>query len=548
MTDPDVIQEQKPEVFSDILKKANVGLLLYDGRKRLLYANQFMYELTGYTPSEILENDFFALVLDSSEEVETYREKLDLTGREPPYDFDLAIQKKGGEKIDLNITTSLFENEVDPYLLLIVQNITNRKAFERVIVSSFDKFIQTTIELDTALKKIRDQSRVLENYKDKIQNELMIASSVQRAIIPQQFPSTDSLDIYGVSLPCSELGGDYLDIFRLERNRLGILLADVSGHGVHAALISAMAKVYFVNYSRLYNDPAHVLARVNADLGKIFKGTGFYLSAVYSVLDLDTMHIRTATAGHENPLCYMGQSGEMVRIGNLDGGAILGSLGPSEVYYKSATNQLEIGSTVVYYTDGIPEARNKRNEFFGDDRLENFLKENYYLSAQEFADKILEDTDRFYEGAEPNDDRTLIVLHVTKMPTITAAKDRMDYIREHFNTGQGLLDRSKYKDAIEEFEKILNLDPESFRAHHFLGRALSGLKRFEEAEDHFRQVVELNPDYYQGYYQLGIVLYNQGKFRHAHRVWTTLRQKAGEFKKVNDYLEMVDARLNGNGD
>ncbi|MEQ9364679.1 MAG: SpoIIE family protein phosphatase [Leptospirales bacterium] len=568
MSEAGPLPEQDEEAFSDILKRANVGLLLLAGENlsnRVLYANAFMEGLTGYGPGELQERGFFELVTDGDAgAIQEYYNKIKIATREPPHDFDIAIKRKNGDKIDLNVTTSLMEtSDQEPYILLIVQNITNRKAFERVIVSSFDKFIQTTIELDAALKKIREQSKALANYKEKIQNELMIASSVQRAMIPQTFPANELVDIWGESLPCSELGGDYLDIFQLDRNRLGILLADVSGHGVHAALISAMAKVYFVNYSRHYGDPAHVLARVNSDLEKIFRGTGFYLSAVYSVLDLDTMIMRTATAGHENPLCYfqdepgrisplepadLPQSHyadgprELLRIGNLEGGAILGSLSPGEVHYSSLTNQLRAGSTIVYYTDGIPEARNAENEFYGDDRLHNFIRKNHYLSAQEFTQKLFRETDAFYQGAEPNDDRTLIVLQILKSPQVAVPAMGKEQIREYFNAGQGLLDRGQFEEAIVEFHRIIEIDPDSFRAHHFIGRALSGLQRFEEAEEYFQKTIVLNPEYLQGFYQLGIVVYNQGEYEQALRIWKILYKKTGEYKKLAQFIEMAENR------
>ena len=576
MIDPGDAPDPNPndEAFSDILKKANVGLLLYTGQdhgNRILYANAFMEGLIGYTPNQIVSRGFFELITGNDEEqVQDLRNKVRLATNEPPHDFDVSATRKNGEKIDLNITTSLMETpEGEPYTLLIVQNITNRKAFERVIVSSFDKFIQTTIELDAALKKIREQSKALENYKEKIQNELMIASSVQRAMIPHTFPASDTIDIWGVSVPCSELGGDYLDIFQLERNRLGILLADVSGHGVHAALISAMAKVYFVNYSRMYNDPAHVLARVNSDLTKIFRGTGFYLSAVYSILDLETMAIRTATAGHENPICYLPDNPDaepmaveearieeadhagngsaklansLMRLGNLEGGAILGSLAPGEIHYNSQLNQLREGCTIVYYTDGIPEARNTKNEFYGEDRLYQFIRANHFLSAREFTEKLLKDTDEFYHGAEPNDDRTLIVLQILKAPEKVREVPGREQIREFFNTGQALFDRGRYQEAILQFQRILEIDRESFRAHHFIGRSLSGLRRYEEAEEHFQKTIELNPEFLAAFYQLGIVVYNQGEFEQALRIWRILYKKTGEYKKLSQFIEMAQER------
>lgn len=539
MRETDVVDEERKQDFTQIFHRANVGFLLYNAQGVVIYANHFLESLSGYGPSELVGGGFFELVL-KPEAAQTQLQKVLGVFKEAVPEFDLTIKRRSGENIDINISVTLFETEVGPHALLVLQNISNRKAFERVIESSFDKFIQTTIELDAALKKIKEQSKKLAEYKSKIQNELTIAGSVQQAIIPQSFPSNEWVEIWGISNPCSELGGDYLDVFQLDRNRLGLLIADVSGHGVHAALITAMAKVYFGSYARLYNDPAHVLARVNADLEKIFRGTGFYMSAVYSVLDLDRLTIRTATAGHENPLCYDPLTHQLTPIGNLEGGAILGSLEPGEVRFVSETNQLTEGCTLVYFTDGIPEARGPENEFFGEERLHTYIKQNHYLASREFVQGLLAATDSFYRGAEPNDDRTLLVLQVLKSPAGTSSRNE---IRELFNAGQGLLDRQRHADAIQVFEKILAIDPQSFRAHYFIGRAYLHLKDFPRSESHLRTVTELNPEYYQGFYQLGIVLYNQGKFQEAREIWRLLKDKAGDYKKLNFYLTLAEDRL-----
>lgn len=526
--------------YSSIFQKANVGLLLLNREGQVLYANAFCREISGYEPDELRGTGFFELVIPDAGKAQAQREKVLGVFEESVPEFDLTVRRRSGESMDVNIAVTLFDTGADKHALLTIQNITNRKAFERVIESSFDKFIQTTVELDAAFKKIQEQSKALAEYKEKIQGELELAGSVQRSIIPQTFPASELYDIWGISVPSSELGGDYLDVFQLERGRLGILISDVSGHGVHAALITAMAKVYFVSYTRQYNDPAHVLARVNADLEKIFRGTGFYMSAVYSILDLERMSITTATAGHENPLCYNPATKQITRIGNMEGGAIIGSLDPEWVRFESATNQLTEGCLLLYFTDGITEARGPGSEFYGDERLYEYIRRNHYLSAREFTEGLIEATTNFYGGGEANDDRTLVTLQILRAPTPAKGKEE---IRDLFTAGQTLLDRSRYREAIEAFQKIVAMDPESFRAHYFLGRARLMLKEFEEAEGHFREVIGLNPDYYQGHYQLGIALFNRGRYREAWNAWKLLKDKAGNYKKVNHYLQVAEARI-----
>ncbi len=524
-------------IYESIFRNASVGILLYSREEGVVFANDIMAQITGYAVHDLTGNRFFELTIPDEQFRATFLEKLSRAVEEP-LDFDLAILKKSGEKMDLSLSSSYFYMEGASYILLVLQNITQRKAFEKVIESSFDKFIQVTIDLDEAMKKIQDQQSILEKYKLKMENELRVAHAVQNAIVPVDFPSNEYVDIWGVCLPSSEVGGDFIDVFDMGDYRLGIVCTDVSGHGVPSALITTMVKAYFTQYTREYEDPAVVMEKLNRELIRMFQNSGFYLTACYSVIDLKTMQVITAVAGHPNPYRHNPRTGEVSLIGNLSGGVIVGCLPPEVTSFVSATNQLEEGDTLLYYTDGIYEARagDDDNEFYGEDRLSAFLSKHHQAHPREIVDNLIKDVDAYFKGFPPNDDRSLIAVRVKKKAVGEARE-----IQELFNRGQEFYDTGRYEDAREAFSRIVKTLPGSLRAHFFLGLVHGKMRTYDEAEKSFLQVVEINPDYHKARYYLGAVYYNQRKYEEAQRVWHDLRGRVGigAYRHLNKFLEKV---------
>ena len=518
-----------------------MGILLYSVEEGVVFANDIMEQVTGYSVAELIGDRFFELTIPDEKFRTTFTDKLHRAVEEP-LDFDLSILKKSGEKMDLSLSSSFFFMDGNSYILLVLQNITQRKAFEKVIETSFDKFIQTTIDLDEAMKKIQEQQAILESYKDKMQGELKVAHAVQNAIVPEDFPSNEYVDVWGVCLPSAEVGGDFIDVFDMGDYRLGIVCTDVSGHGVPSALITTMVKAYFTQYARDNEDPAVVMEKLNRELIRMFQNSGFYLTACYSILDLKSMQVRTAVAGHPNPYRHNPRTGEVSLIGNLEGGVIVGCLPPEVTSFVSDTNQLEEGDTLLYYTDGIYEARagDDDMEFYGEDRLSNFLAEHHQKEPREIVDALIKDVDDYFQGFPPNDDRSLIAVRVKKKAVGEARE-----IQELFNRGQDAYDSGRYEEARDAFSKIVQALPGSLRAHFFLGLVHGKMKLYPEAEKSFLQVVEINPDYHKARYYLGAVYYNQRKFAEARKVWLDLKSRVGlgSYRHLNKFLEKVNRLL-----
>ena len=221
---------------------------------------------------------------------------------------------------------------------------------------------------------------------------------------------------------------------------------------------------------------------------------------------------------------------------------IVGCLPPEVTSFVSDTNQLEEGDTLLYYTDGIYEARagDDDMEFYGEDRLSNFLAEHHQKEPREIVDALIKDVDDYFQGFPPNDDRSLIAVRVKKKAVGEARE-----IQELFNRGQDAYDSGRYEEARDAFSKIVQALPGSLRAHFFLGLVHGKMKLYPEAEKSFLQVVEINPDYHKARYYLGAVYYNQRKFAEARKVWLDLKSRVGlgSYRHLNKFLEKVNRLL-----
>ncbi len=531
------------KIALSVISDFNRGILIFNDVMKCIYANPAVGKITGHDPADLVDKNPFQLLFGGAESEEAGI----LIGnmkKEDTVEKEIKIIKKNGEAAVINFT-GFFSLD---FLIIIIQDISNKKVVEKMLESSIDGFIHTTIDLDQAIKTINEQKDILDRYKKNIERELDVARSVQRNITPENFLSNDLISLWGVSLPSNELGGDYFDYFTFDMSKLGIVVADVSGHGVPSALITTMIKVCFERYGREYVEIENVFKLVNKEIVNILKETGFYLTSIYSVIDLDNMTVSCASAGHDCGLCYCPEKEEVFELGVAGKGSLIGCF--EDAYYESSKYNLSKGCKIVFFTDGITEARNKAGEFFGKERLKDFLKENNSLPAHEFTDALIDCVDRFYGGAKPNDDRTVFVIDIIDVPDLKAMpENRINSIIDNaFKNGRKYIKNREYKAAVNEFQKIVELSPGNFGAYSYLGQIYGMQKEFENAEKYLLKSIELNGSYIEGYYYMGSVLYNQKKYADAKIYWLKLKNMADNFRNINYYLEKIEQMGNESTD
>jgi phosphoserine phosphatase RsbU/P len=236
-----------------------------------------------------------------------------------------------------------------------------------------------------------------------VSRELETARQIQRSILPKTPPAIKGLSIAAHYQSMAEVAGDFYDFVVTPSGQLGVLVADVSGHGVPAALVASMVKIALAVQEGEIGDPGLVLTRMNRALCGRFELA--YVTATFALIDPTARTITYAAAGHPSPLLVRARGG----VESLDErGMVLGFL-PDAQFTSATVRDLAGGDRIVFYTDGITEASRDDGEFFGDRQFRDVLTVGLSQSADRFLPTLI-DRARHWTGAEFEDDVTVVVV------------------------------------------------------------------------------------------------------------------------------------------
>jgi phosphoserine phosphatase RsbU/P len=261
-----------------------------------------------------------------------------------------------------------------------------------------------------------------EEHLRSIHQELDLARQIQSFTLPRGIPRLDDLQIAARYLPMSAVAGDFYDFLVVDEKHVGILVADVTGHGVPAALIASMLKVAFSAQAEHAADPARVLTGLNRALCGKFEE--HFVTAVYVFADTEKHILRYAGAGHPPLLLASTGSGpESVR--QIEENGVMLGLFP-EAEYSSKEIQLRAGDRALLYTDGVFEAMNAAQQEFGKPRLAQFLHAHIHLAAEAFTKALLEEVSRWASHSNEHtqdDDITVLALDFRHAAATPAASN-----------------------------------------------------------------------------------------------------------------------------
>ena len=238
------------------------------------------------------------------------------------------------------------------------------------------------------------------------QSELNMANHIQASMLPSifpAFPDRPDFDVYASMDPAKEVGGDFYDFFLIDETHLGIVMADVSGKGVPAALFMMISKILVQNYAMTGRSPAQVLQAVNDQICSNNREEMF-VTVWLGVLDTETGKITAANAGHEYPVLM--QAGGQFELVKDKHGFVIG--GMDGMRYKEYELTLTPGSRLFLYTDGVPEATNAQREMFGTDRMLDALNEAPDAAPEMILKNVRKAVDGFVKAAEQFDDLTML--------------------------------------------------------------------------------------------------------------------------------------------
>ena len=255
--------------------------------------------------------------------------------------------------------------------------------------------------------------------KKRLEEELRIARQIQMSLLPRGPLDVAGLGITALCVPAREVGGDYYDFFPLASNRLGVLIADVSGKGTSAALYMAELKGVVLALSQRYQSPRELLMEVNRILAENLDSRSF-ITMTYAVIDLAASRMTYCRAGH-TPLIFLPGPSAPVQgaqvltpSGMVVGLRLPGALDKFDELLEEETVTLHPGDVIVLFTDGITEAMNSANDLFGESRLSRIVEEHGHLDSGELRERILREIEAFVGSADQHDDMTMILLKVDR--------------------------------------------------------------------------------------------------------------------------------------
>ena len=292
-----------------------------------------------------------------------------------------------------------------------IRTAMNRGAFD-FVTKPLD-FGDLRVTIERTLHHMEEWREALSS-RDKLvalQNELDVASGIQQSILPTVFPSRDDYQIYASMEPARNVGGDFFDVVRLEDDRVGLAIADVSDKGVPAALFMMSSRTWMKGAAISSPEPGTVLGEVNALLHED-NDTQMFVTVLYAVYNPETGEFTYASGGHDAPLLvHSDGSSELLP---LTGGIALGIV--SDLAYGQNSVVLDHGETLVLYTDGVTEAMNGEGEQFGIERLRKVFSGRAPKDANEAAHKVFEAVNTFADGAAQSDDITCLTLRRSETP------------------------------------------------------------------------------------------------------------------------------------
>lgn len=256
-------------------------------------------------------------------------------------------------------------------------------------------------------RQIRDSEE-----RQRISTELDVATHIQADMLPRIFPAFSDrteFDIYASMNPAKEVGGDFYDFFMVDERHLAIVVADVSGKGVPAALFMVIGKTLIKDHTKPGADLGDVFSEVN-DLLCESNSEGLFITAFEGVLDLVTGEFRFVNAGHETP--FIARAGGIYEPYKLRPGFVLA--GMEHMKYQSGCLQLAPGDKIFQYTDGVTEATNSSLELYGTKRLADILAENTAKTPAQLLPAIKADIDAFVGDAPQFDDITMLCVEYVK--------------------------------------------------------------------------------------------------------------------------------------
>ncbi|MCR4788301.1 MAG: PP2C family protein-serine/threonine phosphatase [Lachnospiraceae bacterium] len=272
---------------------------------------------------------------------------------------------------------------------------------------------EALLKMEIGINEYIDNLTRVTAEKERIGAELNIATQIQADMLPcifPPFPEKKELDIYASMTPAKEVGGDFYDFFLLDDDHLALVMADVSGKGVPAALFMVISKTLIKDQAQSCRSPKTILETVNNQLNES-NAQSMFVTVWLGIMEISTGKLVAANAGHEYPLLKGADGGfELIKDKH---GMVLGAM--EDLKYKEYELEVPENGCLFLYTDGVPEATDDQNNMFGTDRLLEALNEDPGADSTTLLKNVKKKVDEFVGGAPQFDDLTMLAVRRVKI-------------------------------------------------------------------------------------------------------------------------------------
>jgi sigma-B regulation protein RsbU (phosphoserine phosphatase) len=395
--------------YNSLLNQREVKKLIFELNEKVLQLNNLIdtgIELSKFSKHDVL----FELSLERVVSITNSSSGIILITEakgnniEYQYSFPPNITIREVRENPLKIESSFSFNEKD-YLLVLSEKETRNGAtsfsdLDIMLLDSIARQVQAAIENEHLVE--------LSLEKERIEKELSLAASIQQRIIPKELPEINGYELTGINIPSIEVGGDYFDCIDVGDGNYVLIIADVAGKGISAALLVSTLNAALYSYLEFNLPLTELVEKLNK---LIFQSSPSdkYITFFIAVFNSETGEINSVNAGH-NPALLLRQDGTLEQV--EAGGIGLGMLNFG-MPYTGQSFKLNSGDKFFLYTDGIPEAMNLNEEEYSDEKMIEFLQKNAKLNASEFISSLVNDVKTFVGKAKQSDDITAIILKKT---------------------------------------------------------------------------------------------------------------------------------------
>jgi sigma-B regulation protein RsbU (phosphoserine phosphatase) len=305
------------------------------------------------------------------------------------------------------------ENFYDDVLL-----VDERGGFVGFIATETLFKVQNALLL-TNIRELEERDRVIRHKNEQMETDLRMATELQQALMPNVYPSfpggsgeeSTRLRFYHRYLPASMMGGDFFHIARLSDGTAGVCICDVMGHGVRAALITAMLRALIETHAAEVADPGRFLTELNNEFTRIMKQTGtlVFATVLYCVINIRDRDAHFARAGHPAPLHVRRMTGEVAPVTFSQGssGPAMGLIPNAQ--FKTVETKLAPGDFLLFFTDGVIEVEDKNGRDFGIEGLQQSIRSNLHHPSEFLLEAIIGDAYDFAGSKILTDDACLVV-------------------------------------------------------------------------------------------------------------------------------------------